>query len=404
MDRILLGQLGANGDCLYATILARQIRYDHPDAEITWAISSKARSVLLNNPHIDAIWEIPISSWDQHEMAWRVFEREALRRYIRRDFDAVYLSQIWPNNFQNYDGTVRPSILRSYGRPITVPIENVIHLTGAEIERAELFVQKARIEESDHRIIFECSSTSGQSFVTPDFAQIVADELYKILPNACVIFSTNLPMDLRDPRSRYAGELSLREIAHLTHYSTLFIGSGSGCTVAATSTAAVPLPMLQLLSASTSVYASFAHDFEYFGIDRYRVIELTTENPRAIARCIATMATAGIDAAAAEFHGRVPVNFSWYLSLIESFLISKLRYLDAAHSLSITAERYGWTADLVRFGQNRIAPRLSVDPSMQFPTGRAAADKFRDDLAAAARSPAVEPKQGRWQAPRRPNQ
>jgi hypothetical protein len=404
MDRILLGQLGANGDCLYATILARQIRQDFPNAEITWAVSSKTRAVLVNNPHIDAIWEIPISSWDQHEIAWRVFEQEALRRYVRRDFDALYLSQIWPNNFQNYDGTIRPSILRSYGRPITVPIENVIQLTNAEIERVESFVQKARIAESEHRIIFECSSTSRQSFVTPDFAQIIANELYNILPNACVIFSTHLPMDLRNPRSRYAGELSLREIAQLTHHSTLFVGSGSGCSVAATSTAAAPLPMLQLLAASTSVFASFAHDFEYFGINRYRVIELTTESPKAIARCIAAIALAGIDSAEDEFRGRVPVNFTRYFSQIESFLISKLRYLDAAHSLSITAERYGWLADLVRFGQNRIEPRLSVDSSIQFSAGRAAAEKFRCELAMAAQSPAAEPKQGRWQVPRRPSQ
>lgn len=404
MERILLGQLGANGDCLYATILARQIRHDFPNAEVTWAVSSKARAVLVNNPHIDAVWEIPISSLDQNEIAWRVFEQEALRRYVRRDFDAVYLSQIWPNNFQNYDGTIRPSILRAYGRPITVPIENVIRLTDAEIERVERFVQKGRIAENEHRIIFECSSTSGQSFVTPDFAQTIADDLYSILPNACVIFSTHLPMDLRNRHSRYAGELSLREIAHLTHHSTLFVGSGSGCSVAATSTAAVPLPMLQLLAASTSVFASFAHDFEYFGIDSHRVIELTAESPRAIARCIAAMATAGIDSAQEEFGGGVPVNFTRYFSQIESFLISKLRYLDAAHSLSITAERYGWVADLVRFGQNRIAPRLSVDSSIQFAAGRAAAERFRYDLAAAAQSPAAEPKQGRWQVPRSPRQ
>jgi len=60
---------------------------------------------------------------------WRLFEREATRRLVRHDFDHAYFSQIWPNNFQNFDGTIRPSILRSYGRPITVPIENVIHLT-----------------------------------------------------------------------------------------------------------------------------------------------------------------------------------------------------------------------------------------------------------------------------------
>ena len=126
MKKILLGQLGANGDCMYATILARQLRHDNPDAHIVWGVSSQCVGLLKNNPHIDEIWEIPIQGWDQHEMMWRVFEREAVRRYLRREFDEILLSQIWPNNFQNFDGTVRPSILRSLGRPITVPIENVL--------------------------------------------------------------------------------------------------------------------------------------------------------------------------------------------------------------------------------------------------------------------------------------
>jgi len=139
VERILLGQLGANGDCLYATILARQLRHDHPKAHITWAISSQCAGLLKNNPDIDEIWQIPIAGWEQHETIWRVFEREAMRSYVERSYDFVLLSQIWPNNFRNFDGTVRPSILRSYGRPITVPIENVIRLTPEEIAHVERF-------------------------------------------------------------------------------------------------------------------------------------------------------------------------------------------------------------------------------------------------------------------------
>ncbi len=129
MQRLLLGQLGANGDCLYATNLARQLRQDYPQAHITWAISTQCIGLLRNNPHIDDVWEIEIPDWSGQAVVWRVFEREATRRLLRHQFDHVYFSQISPNNFQNFDGTVRPSILRSYGRSITVPIENVIVLT-----------------------------------------------------------------------------------------------------------------------------------------------------------------------------------------------------------------------------------------------------------------------------------
>ena len=199
--------------------------------------------LVVNNPDIDDVWQIPVRCWDEQDMMWRVFEREAIRRYLRHEFDAILLSQVSPNNVQNFDGTVRPSILRSLGRPITVPIENVIRLTDGEVESVAAFVRENGIDAFANRILFECSSLSGQSFVTPALAQEVAGELYALLPDATVIFSTSEPMELRDHRSRYAGNLSLREIAQLTHHCSLFVGAGSGCTVMATSTAAKPLPL-----------------------------------------------------------------------------------------------------------------------------------------------------------------
>jgi hypothetical protein len=366
MDRILLGQLGANGDCLYATILARQLRQDYPTAHIVWAISSQCAPLLANNPYVDEVWEIPVPGWDQHETMWRVFEREALSRYIRCDFDRVLFSQIWPNNFQNYDGTVRPSILRSYGRPITVPIENVVNLSAEEIDKVELFAAEGRLSDFEHRILFECSSKSGQSFVTPELAQEIALHLYKELPGACVIFSTHLPMKIADRRSRYAGVLSLREVAHLTHHCSLFVGAGSGGSVMACSTAAKPLPMIQLLSASTSVFASFAHDMDYFGIKDRQILEMTVEDPRHIAACIAAACNEGMSKAIDKYDARIPVKFNHYILLIEQMLLAHHRYIDAAKSLMVTAARYGWRPELVAFGKQRIVDRLALDPRWLF--------------------------------------
>src|SRR5512138_3038540 len=42
--RVLLGQLEANGDCVYATTVARQIKTDNPDCHLTWAIGSRCRN------------------------------------------------------------------------------------------------------------------------------------------------------------------------------------------------------------------------------------------------------------------------------------------------------------------------------------------------------------------------
>jgi hypothetical protein len=133
-------------------------------------------------------------------------------------------------------GTVRPSILRAYGRPITVPIENIINLDESEQSNVERFVHETGIMSFEHRIIFECSSKSGQSFVTPDFAQNVAEHVSAALSETTIIFSTNVPMVLQHRNSRQAAAVSLRENAALTRYCTLFVGSGSRVTVAATST------------------------------------------------------------------------------------------------------------------------------------------------------------------------
>jgi hypothetical protein len=393
LERILLGQLGANGDCLYATIVARQLRHDYPTAEITWAVSNQCAPLLKNNPYVDQIWEIPLVDWSVQVQAWRLFEREALRGYIRHDFDKVILSQIWPGNLHNYDGTVRPSILRAYNGPITVPIENVINLTGEEIDRVDSYVAQSGIAGFEQRILFECNSKSGQSFMTPELAQEVAARLYAAVPDATVIFSTHLPMALQDPRSREVSGLSLREVAHLTHHCTLFVGAGSGGTVAASSTAAAKLPMVLALSQNTSVFASFAHDFEYFGIVRPTVVEITEQDPQFIADCIASACMESPQIALQRFHGVIPVTFGNYFSQINAQLLTKQLYLDAAQSLQHTAARYGWTADLINFGGTRILPNLAQDPSWVFAKNRARGEAFHAKLYEASRTPAPRPVQ-----------
>ncbi len=60
--KILLGQLGRRGDCLYATAVARQIKEDFPVCHLTWAISSMCRPVIDNNPYVDKIWELPLKN------------------------------------------------------------------------------------------------------------------------------------------------------------------------------------------------------------------------------------------------------------------------------------------------------------------------------------------------------
>jgi hypothetical protein len=385
MHRLLLGQLGANGDCLYATILARQLRQDYPKAHITWAISSQCVRLLRNNPNIDDVWEIEIPGWSDHEVMWRVFEREATRKLLRHEFDHVYFSQIWPNNFQNFDGTIRPSILRSYGRPITVPIDNVIALTDDETQRADNWVEKNGVASFEHRILFECSAKSGQSPMDVALAQEIAARIYDALPSTTILFCTNLPIKLQHPNSRNAGELSLREIARLTHHCSFFVGAGSGATVVATSAASRKLPQIHVLAANTSMFASFAHDLEYFGLDASHIMETTEISPKSIAQAIVVALREGIDVARSQCGRPPPLNFEHYCNLIGASLLKRSRYLDAAQSLLTTVKRYGWQSDLRNFARLRIAPGLAADPSWVLASCRRDGERFLDQLTLASK-------------------
>ena len=137
--RILLGQLSSNGDCLYATTIAKQIKYDHPKCHLTWAIGSICRSVLDGNPYVDEVWEILLKDTKEIVDIWPKFKQLAEERKRNGDFDEIYLTQIFPGNLQNYDGMIRSSIFRAYPNPITVPIAPVLKLLPHEIKNVRDF-------------------------------------------------------------------------------------------------------------------------------------------------------------------------------------------------------------------------------------------------------------------------
>ena len=214
------------------------------------------------------------------EIDWTLFEIEAHRLANAGRFDHVFLTQIAPARFADYDGTIRPSIFRNYGQPITVPVDVTIDLTEEERVLVDRWFQASPASGASQVVLFECSSKSGQSFMTVELALQVAERITAARSKAVVIMSTVEALPTEHPRIVSGGALSIRQTARLTEYVDLFIGCGSGLTVAATSGAAKPaLPNIQILQRSTSVYASFRHDFEYFGKPAGHFLELTAQDP-----------------------------------------------------------------------------------------------------------------------------
>lgn len=382
MSRILLGHLTSNGDCLYATAIARQIKQNFPGCHLTWAISSLCRNVLVNNPDVDEVWELPMADWSAMRSAWTLFEREAHDLADAGQFDHVFLTQIAPARFANYDGTVRPSIFRNFGSPLTVPIDVTINLKPEERAAVDAWFAGTPAADASQVVLFECSSKSGQSFVTLPGALALAEEITRARRRTAVIVSTHERFECDNPRIVCGDTLSIRQVARLTDHVDLFVGCGSGLTVAATSEAAKPgLPNIQILRRATSVYASFRHDFTHFGKPTAHFMELTSEDPAHLAKALISALSDGFASARARYDDPVPLDFEWYLQIIQQNLVDVGRYVEAMQSLLITTDRYGWHPDLRRFGRYFVLPFIKDDPRAALPHRRVEVERFRAGLA-----------------------
>jgi hypothetical protein len=374
--------LASNGDCLYATALARQIKIDFPGSHLTWAIGSLSRSVLANNSDIDEVWQVPQNSWADMEQSWMRFELEAHQLADAGRFDQVFLTQISPARFCNYDGTIRPSIFRNYGGPVTVPVEVTIDLSEQEKAEVDRWFQASPASAASQVVLCECSSKSGQSFMTVDLALQIAQRVTAAHPNAVVIVSTHEALPIDHPRIISGGALSIRQTARLTEFVDLFVGCGSGLTVAATSSAAKPgLPNIQILKRSTSVYASFRHDFAYFGKPTGHFLALTSEDPEHLGRVVVAALSNGFAAAQSEFDDPVPLSFEWYRKLISLMLLERGKYVDAVHSLLVTTARYGWQPELCSFARHFVLPFVEADPRSSLPHRREEIDRLLEAIA-----------------------
>ncbi|WP_013325270.1 glycosyltransferase family 9 protein [Gloeothece verrucosa] len=345
--RILLGHLASFGDCLYATTIAKQIKTDYPNCHLTWAIGSKYRSILNENPHVDEIWEIPLNSRDDIAQAWYKFKKVALERYEQGDFDEIFLTQIYPDNYKTYDGTLRSSILRFYGKPITVGVNPVIVLSEQEVNNVYNFVYKNNLLEKKNIILFECSAKSDQSFVTTEFALELVKILIDKIPDCRIILSSDIPISILDERIIDGSSLSFRENAELTKYCSLLIGCSSGISWLCTSEWAKKLPSIQLLKADKSMYASFIYDHQYHGLTYDHIIEMTDTTAETVAACVIAVIKDGVATARLNFHQDITLDFTFYFQTM-AFVLYKRKFKDFIFSLFYTFKRYGFRPNLLK--------------------------------------------------------
>lgn len=352
-ERIFLGLLGARGDCVFATTLARQIKADYPDSHLVWGVSKACKDVLLNNPDVDEVWAVDVDSHTGSSKAWMKMMDEIIPMIARAEFNHVYLPQINPANYHNYDGTIRPSLFRAYGKDMTVPIESVMVYGEHEKENVDSFISRHGINEYKFRILFECTGGSGQTFVNAQYALDVAKKVALKNPDACLILSSSENLNVQGVGNIVsAHELSFRENGLLAPRCTHFVGCGSGISaLIISSDLGASIPNLQLLKEETSVFASFFHDLEYWGKSTENLIEMRDVPSDHVSEVILEMCRAGTKHAKAKYHQPPVIHFKHYSYWIIKELVKKGRMVDAARSVYITVQRYGWHFELLELGR-----------------------------------------------------
>ena len=344
--KILLVQLFSNGDCLYATAVARQIKEDYPGCHLTWAVASYCKSILQNNPYVDALHEVErinYINWPDHwPNVWKNF-KELKRNGI---YDQIYLTQIIDQNFSNYDYCIRSTIFRGYGKPIKVPVQPTVILDQNEITRVEEFVQRNHLDKYKNVIIFEYSPRSGQASVSTNQALNIA-RTFTRRPDTAVILSSSNKIDSQSLQIIDGSTLSLRETAYLIRFCTLLIGCSSGITWISTSSAAKTIPMVQILDSESFWVNSVVEDHKRFNLPTDHVIELMNANTTVIIDCVLHMIDKGVADAKIKFHQPVKQQFKVSRGLI-AYLLGRGLIGKAIKHISINIKLFGFQPGLIK--------------------------------------------------------
>jgi ADP-heptose:LPS heptosyltransferase len=275
--KILIVLLNSNGDCLYGTVIARQIKeVDFPGCYLTWMVNNHCRQSIEYNPYIDNIWEIETKNTITIIDEWNELLKIAYDKKSKGEFDHVFCLQIHGDNVLNFDGGIRSSIYRNYPHKITVPQDPIIFLKQTEIDRVAMFAQKNNLSQFKKVVLIECGPQSFKSNLHSDYLLPLLTSISSKNKDVIFILSSNKKILNTNNQIVDGSELTFRENAELTKYCNLFIGCSSGITWLTTSQWAKKLPKVILTNPKNYYASSLIHDHKLAGLPTDDVIEIHT--------------------------------------------------------------------------------------------------------------------------------
>ena len=336
--KILLVHLYANGDCLYATAVARQIKKDFPGAHLTWAILPAFQSILKGNPYVDEI--LCVDGVHKNDtLAFKHYRKSLMLQKSEGKWDELFITANIDDNQALYDGTVRGMILRAYPNKITVPLQPVLVLSDEELKRVDDFAIQNNLSDFKHVILWEYAPQSGQSTLQMDWVKRMAEKITTEIPSSCVILSSahafTSTKNIID-----ASPLKVRENAALSNYCTLLIGCSSGITWLCTSSAGKMLPMIQLLDPNAVFLNAPSNDFKRFDIRHEGLIEMTSWTEASLLDCVQLMVAGEKGKAFQLYNQSIPVSFKTTRKILYD-RICFLQFHAFFKHISIMREVYG---------------------------------------------------------------
>jgi hypothetical protein len=318
---ILLIHLFSNGDCLYATTVARQIKQDYPGCKLTWAVSRGCQSMIANNPDVDAVWLIDMPAGEDKDTIFNetLKEGEVLRK--SGIYDRVFCSQILGDNWYNYDGCVRTSIYRCYGKPITVDKRPVLVLTEAEKSAAAIFFQQHGLDTYKNVVLYECAPLSGQANFTDEFVMSIASMLSDY-PDTAVVLSSAKKYPINKKGVVDGSSLTIRETVALSRHCTLLLGCSSGITWAIHSQSAWKLDSVQLLNMDSYVFNPPSVAMQKTGESVEHLLELYHYDRGVIRQVFDSILVDGFQSARDRFNQLPGKQFKLYRGIVHGFLHS----------------------------------------------------------------------------------
>lgn len=359
-ESFLIVHLYSNGDCLFTTAIARQLKHDFPDCHITWAIAPFCASILHNNPYVDDIWLINYIN-DKTIETFKAHKERLFQEALEKRFDKIFFTQILDENFCFYDGSIRSTIFAIFKRPVNVPIEPVLILGDEEKNKVREFVKRHQLADTDFIILFESAPQSGQLSIDSQQALHLVRQVVKSDSSIRFILSSATSLPHENYNVIDGSVLTLRETAFLTHYCNLLIGCSSGITWSSTSSAAKKIPSLQLLDKNAYLFNSPTLDHLRLGLPAERWLELTDFDEEKLIGCIATIKAKGFETAK-KIYWQTPVQtFKLYRGITHRFLKEgRLNLL--SDFIKRNLKIYGFNLSMIKF----IALGIFLFPAQLF--------------------------------------